>query len=169
MKKSPDIRPLAWARRHAVRLILLSLYVLVAAPLFHSIGHEDDHVHLPGGGIVYQLTPSDIDEGNFADRLPDDHASHHAHGHSHGPHSHYHDDHPSGDERRPVPGQPSPLEHAADSLAHFSASITTPSATVVLPPPLEMAPSADCVEIETRLCQRSPSLSAASPRGPPLS
>ncbi|QDG51089.1 hypothetical protein FIV42_10185 [Persicimonas caeni] len=180
MKLSSHNRPLAWARRHAARLILLALYGLVFVPFLHSIDHEDDHVHTPGGGIVYRLSPSDLDDDKLAERieagefaadalLSHHHGPHgHAHDHSHGE-NHSHDNADSHDELPRSPHAPSPLDHAGDSFAHFAVSITAPQTTLVLPPPVE-TPAMDArVEPSTQISPRTPRLGTASPRGPPLS
>lgn len=60
------------ARRLLNRIALAGVAIWLAVfgllPIVHSIDHQDDHVHLPGGGIVYRApepasTPAPIDHG----------------------------------------------------------------------------------------------------------
>lgn len=191
MSGALDIRLPQASPANAARLVLCALFAFALAPLFHAIDHEDDHVHTPGGGIVYRPAPSDgeleidrdaleLERAVFGDHAVGQDQRPHAHPHPHDDHHAEHrdaagdewsggSDHRAEHEHPPAaPDRPSPLEHGADSFAHFGASVVVAPTTIDIRPVFEVCVPASRVELTPQLRPPSPSLHTASPRGPPL-
>ncbi len=132
--------------RAALAGLACALLALIALPGLHLVGHQDDHEHLPGGGIrprtLAEVAGFPEDE---ADEARDDQGPDRGQGVAH---------------RHPR----TPSSHGAGAAAHLAAALVGMPALPELPAPhaLRLAPS----DLTSESPAGVPSL-AAQARGPP--
>jgi hypothetical protein len=92
---------------------VIFVFGVVVAPLAHSLGHRNDHVHT-ANGIIAELDDDDDDDDHDHELGDDD--QHHAEEHEHG-----HADHDHGPHQAPDP------HHGEGSPQHLGVVVSVPT------------------------------------------